>query len=210
MADSSSRWFSPDTKEYPVDITLDSTPVGLKPGLSVETKLFIDRLRQVLAVPLGAVYAAGTDSYVFIRQSGEIQPLKVVIGQVNETHAQVISGLSRGQQVLILQAGQGREMLEKAGIKVAPPASTTQPFDEKLLTRPPQVAGPAGNGNANGAGNGVATPSMQVGGSGGSGQRGAGGGGDRPPGERRGGRNRNGGQGGAGGSSSATTAPAST
>ena len=224
MADSSSRWFSPDTKEYPVDITLDSTPAGLKPGLSVETKLFIDRLRQVLAVPLGAVYAAGPDSYVFIREAGEAKPLKVVMGQVNETHAQVISGLSRGQQVLILQAGQGRELLEKAGIKVAPPTSTTQPFDEKALVRPPQLAGPngAGPGNGNGNGGGSSTVGATSGGgrSSGAGGPGSGGGEGRPPGERRGGRSR-GGQGGPGGergpgsgnsssggsSGSATTAP---
>jgi hypothetical protein len=212
MADSGSRFFSPDTKEYPVDVTLDHTPPGLKPGLSVTTKLFIDRLRQVMAVPLGAVYAAGRDSYVFVRQGREARPIKVGIGQVNETHAQITSGLSNGQQVLILQAGQGRELLEKAGITIAPPASTTQPFDEKILTRPPQLAGPAGNGgNANGAG--AATPGVQ--GNGGSersaGSRGSGG--YRPPGERRGGggrgRDRSAPGGGTGsGGAGATTAPA--
>ena len=164
MADSSSRWFSPDTKEYPVDVTLDHTPAGLKPGLSVETKLFVDRLKQVLAVPLGAVYAAGTDSYVFVRNGRETVPAKVVIGQVNETHAQVTSGLSRGQQVLILQAGQGRELLEKAGIKVEPPtsSSTTQPIDA-VPPRPPQIASPTGGngsgGNTNGGGRGDRGPS---------------------------------------------------
>jgi multidrug resistance efflux pump len=211
MADSGSRFFSPDTKEYPVDVTLDHTPPGLKPGLSVTTKLFIDRLRQVMAVPLGAVYAAGRDSYVFVRQGREARPIKVGIGQVNETHAQITSGLSNGQQVLILQAGQGRELLEKAGITIAPPASTTQPFDEKILTRPPQLAGPAASGNGNAAG--AATPGVQ--GNGGSersaGSRGSGG--YRPPGERRGGggrgRDRSAPGGGTGsGGAGATTAPA--
>jgi hypothetical protein len=175
MADSGSRFFSPDTKEYPVDVTLDNTPAGLKPGLSVTTKLFIDRLRGVMAVPLGAVYAAGRDSYVFIRQGREIRPIKVGIGQVNETHAQVTSGLTSGQQVLILQAGQGRELLEKSGIKVAPPASTTQPFDEKILTRPPQLAGPTGGtGNGNGTGNGVGTGAGNGNGTSGNAPRGGG------------------------------------
>jgi hypothetical protein len=62
--------------------------------------------------------------------------VKVAIGQVNETHAQIASGVSQGQDVLILQAGQGRDLLEKAGIKVEPQASTTQP----LNGRPPRVA----------------------------------------------------------------------
>ena len=189
MADSSSRWFSPDTKEYPVDITLDHTPAGLKPGMSVETKLFVDRLSQVLAVPLGAVYAAGRDSYVFARSAGSVEPVKVAIGQVNETHAQITSGLSRGQQVLILQAGQGRELLEKAGIKVEAPASTTQPANGPP-PRPPQAAATGGNGNANATNAESRDGGVQRDGNGsrGEGARGAEG---RPSGERRGGgRNR--------------------
>lgn len=152
MADSGSRFFSPDTKEYPVDVTLDHTPPGLKPGVSVQTKLFVDRLRQVLAVPLGAVYAAGRDSYVFKRDRGEINPQKVEIGQVNETHAQVVSGLASGEQVLILQAGQGRELLDKAGIKIERPAASTQPIDV-VPPRPQQLAGANDNGNGNGGDN---------------------------------------------------------
>jgi hypothetical protein len=109
-------------------------------------KIFVDRLHNVLAVPVGAVYAAGSDSYVFVRDSGEPRPTKVTIGQVNETHAQVIAGLSQGQQVLILGAGQGRELLENAGIKVEAPAATTQPFEGK----PPIInAVPRADGNAN-------------------------------------------------------------
>src|SRR5439155_8099862 len=132
------------------------TPPGLKPGLSANVTIFIDRLRQVLAVPLGSIYAAGTDNYVFLRTNdGEPKPLKVDIGQVNDTHAQIAKGLSRGDQVLILEAGQGRDLLEKAGIKVAPPPATTQPIDAKppRMPQPPgavptdQQRGPNGNGN---------------------------------------------------------------
>jgi len=142
MADNSQRWFSPDSKDYPVDITLDYTPPGLKPGMGVDwMKIFVDHVKQALAVPLGAVYAAGSDNYVFVREGRETRPLKVAIGQVNETHAQVISGISKGDEVLILEAGQGRDLLEKAGIKVAPPAASTQPAGKP--PRPPQAAAPA-------------------------------------------------------------------
>jgi HlyD family secretion protein len=138
MADSSQRWWSPDSKDYPVDVTLDHTPAGLKPGMSVEVKIFVDRVRRALAVPLGAVYAAGNDNYVFLRRAGQARPVKVTIGQINETHAEVKSGLSSGDQTLILEAGQGRELLEKAGIKIAAPTATTQPFENQPPPRPVQ------------------------------------------------------------------------
>jgi HlyD family secretion protein len=211
MADSSSRFFSPDTKEYPVDITLDHTPQGLKPGMSATTKIFVDRLKQVMAVPLGAVYAAGQDSYVFVRSGGQTTPTKVAIGQVNETHAQITNGLTRGQQVLILQAGQGRELLEKAGIKVV--TSTTQPADA-VPPRPPQIPGATAGGGTPGGGG----PSVQGNSPRGPGEgRPGGGSGGGAGGERRGGRSRggdrpggSGGDGNTGGGSRATTAPSST
>jgi hypothetical protein len=151
MADSSNRFWSPDSKDYPVDVTLDSTPPNLKPGISVQVQLFIDRLHQVLAVPLGAVYVAGDDNYVFLRAgAGQTRPVKVGLGQVNETHAQIASGLSAGDEVLILEAGQGRELLEKAGIKVAAPtAPTSQPFEkDKLVLKHSPQQSPKGAGGA--------------------------------------------------------------
>ncbi len=59
MADSSNRFWNPDSKEYPVDITLDQTPKGLKPGVTANVKIYVDRLHNVLAAPVVAVYAGG-------------------------------------------------------------------------------------------------------------------------------------------------------
>ena len=72
MADSSQRFWNSDSKEYPVDVTLDETPPGLKPGLTASVKIFVDRLYHVLAVPVSAVYAAGPDNYVFVRNEREV------------------------------------------------------------------------------------------------------------------------------------------
>ena len=156
MPDSSQRWFT-DSKDYPVDVTLDRTPSGLKPGMSVDdVKLFIDRIHSALAVPLAAIYAAGDDNFVFVRDGKDVKPRKVALGQVNETNAALTSGITAGEQVLLLEAGQGRELLEKAGIKIAPPKPATQPALDptKPPPRPPQVQqAPAGaaNGGPNGA-----------------------------------------------------------
>jgi hypothetical protein len=65
--------------------------------------------------------------------------VKVQVGEVNETHAAVTSGISAGAQVLLLGAGQGRDLLEKAGIKIPDriDTSTTQPSEK----RPPSHEG---------------------------------------------------------------------
>ena len=125
LPDSSNRWWNPDLKEYPVDVTLDETPENLKPGMGAQAEIYIDRISDVLAVPLAAIYSAGKDNYVFVRQSEKApKAIKVELGRTNETHAEIKDGLSEDEEVLLLQAGQGRELAEKAGIKVEP---TTRP-----------------------------------------------------------------------------------
>ncbi len=120
LADNSQRWWNPDLKEYPVDITLDETPTDVKPGESVMADVYVTRLNQVLSVPLTSLYASGTDTYVFMRSDPSPLPKKVKIGAVNETHAEIVDGLTPGDEVLILQQGQGRQLLEAAGIHEQP------------------------------------------------------------------------------------------
>lgn len=122
MSDSASRWWNPDLKEYPVDLLLDTTPAGLKPGLGVQAEIFVDQKEDVMTVPLPSIYSAGTDRYVFVRNGNDVKPAKVILGTSNETHAEVTDGLQEGAEVLMLQAGQGRELLERHGIAVTPPA----------------------------------------------------------------------------------------
>jgi multidrug efflux pump subunit AcrA (membrane-fusion protein) len=158
LADNNQRWWNPDLKEYPVELTLDQTPANLKPGVGAQTEVFVSHLEGVLAVPMSTIYSVGRESYVFVRQGSETRPQKIEIGQSNETHAQIAKGLSGGEQVLILQMGQGRDLLEKAGIKVD---TSTRP--NRNGDGPPNGAPPSpgsgmsvgdGNPNPSPAGNG--------------------------------------------------------
>jgi multidrug resistance efflux pump len=124
LADSAQRWWNPDLKEYPVELTLDQTPRDVKPGIGLQAEIFTNRLDGVLAVPLAAVYSDRSASYVFVRDGADgAKPVPVQIGEANETHARIEEGLKLGQDVLILAAGQGRDLLERAGITSGPSGS---------------------------------------------------------------------------------------
>src|SRR6185503_18059719 len=155
LPDNSQRWWNPDLREYPVELTLDETPAGLKPGMRVENaEIFVSRLDQVIAVPLAAIYSVGNDSYVFARDGQTVKERKVVLGTANETHVQVVSGLNENEQVLLLQPGQGRMLLEKAGIKVVEQPTTRPAKGRRQRNLDQQEGPPRGNG-------GPASPQVQ-------------------------------------------------
>jgi HlyD family secretion protein len=138
LPDNSNRWWDPDRKEYPVDLTLVKTPPNLKPGLTARVEITLQHLTNVLAAPLGAIYTEEQDSYVFVRHGNEITPQKITIGQTTDTQAELQSGISQGDEVLLLEAGQGRQLLEKAGLAKAPAKpSAAHPATHPSTTRPP-------------------------------------------------------------------------
>ena len=109
VADSSNRWWNPDAREYPIELTLDKTPQGVLPNMSAQVEIFVERLHNVLTVPLSAIYTERNTSYVFVRTPERVEPRQVKFDETNETHARITDGLKSGDEVLILQAGQGRE-----------------------------------------------------------------------------------------------------
>lgn len=121
MADAGSRWWDPDLKEYPVELKLKSTPENIKPGTGVTVTIFIDRLKQVLAVPRIATYEAAHENYVFLKRDDQVLPVKVSIGKVNDAYAQIEGGIKTGDEVLLLKHGQGQELLNRAGIQAEIP-----------------------------------------------------------------------------------------
>lgn len=127
LADSSQRWWNPDLREYPVELILDETPANCKPGIGAQVEVLIERKVKALAVPLTSIYSQGNQAFVFVRNGlGMPKPVEVRIGATNETHAEVFGPVAAGHDVLLLQPGQGRQLLEHAGIKLQP---TTRPND---------------------------------------------------------------------------------
>jgi multidrug efflux pump subunit AcrA (membrane-fusion protein) len=153
LADSGQRFWNPDLKEFPVELVLDETPPNSKPGLTAKVEILIDRRKQVVAVPMTSLYYQGNQSFVFVREAGREypKPVEVKVGVINETHAEIVAGLSGGQDVLLLQPGQGRVLLEKAGINVAPPQRPGDIPGRGGGRRRPPANNPAGNTNTTAA-----------------------------------------------------------
>lgn len=124
LPDNQQMWWDPDKKNYPVEIELDETPTGLKPGMNAQIKVSLRVLENVIGVPSAALYTEGSQSYVFVSELEGARPVPVKVGDTNETHIQIAEGISGGESLWMLGPGQGRRLLEAAGIKPkAAPAS---------------------------------------------------------------------------------------
>jgi HlyD family secretion protein len=155
MPDSSRGWWNAgSTKEYPVDIVLDHTPEGLKPGASVTVSIFVNRAPQVLTVPVQSLYAQGKHAYVFVADGEQIVPRKVTVGLVGKKTVEIKEGVKEGDRVLQLQAGEGQALLKRAGIEIEAAAPEKAPEGGPPAGAANGAGGPPGAGAIPGAGGG--------------------------------------------------------
>lgn len=151
LADSGQRFWNPDLKEYPVDVELDDTPAGIKPGIGLTCEIMVARVENSVNIPINTVYSSGSKSYVFIKpvaQNASPAPRAVTLGLSNDTDVQVVEGVAAHESVLVLQAGQGRALLLKAGIQ------------DEAATRPSFKGKRRGGGGGGGGGGGEGGPGV--------------------------------------------------
>ena len=93
---------------FAVQLSPVSGAEGLKAGMSGE--VFIDTLRdQVLLVPKQAVQRQGTQSNVFIVESGVARQVPVHLGLIDRRNAEILGGVNSGDEVVV----QGQNLLSE-------------------------------------------------------------------------------------------------
>jgi hypothetical protein len=157
LPDPSSRWFNPDLKSYSVDVSLDAVgEAELKPGMSVNVKIFVDRRRQVLCIPRQAITPIGGRHFVQVVRSGGIEERQVTIGKYNDFHVEIAAGLEEGNEVLLKPMVIDSEQEEDRRAETAGGAADTEDR-KRWKDAPPAQEGrarrrpPSGGGSPSGA-----------------------------------------------------------
>ena len=86
---------------YPTVIALPATAQGLHSGSTASVSITTGEASNVLAVPTSAVSTQGTKSYVLVLSSGTTKQKQIKVGIVGDIYTQVISGLQRGNEVVL-------------------------------------------------------------------------------------------------------------
>lgn len=85
---------------YPVKALVENAPVTLFSGSTVKIYAATEKAQNDLLIPIDALYYDKTQPYVYVAQSGFAKKVLVETGISDETHIQVLSGLSTSDEVV--------------------------------------------------------------------------------------------------------------
>jgi hypothetical protein len=103
MPDRSQWWLNPGLKAYITEITLDSTPAGLKPGMSAEVEILVDTRDGVLQVPISAVFVDQGFQVVYVKTPTGIETRRVDLGLSNDRVVEITKGLKESEEVYLFK-----------------------------------------------------------------------------------------------------------
>ena len=114
VADSANSFMNPDLKVYPTTINIDGTHEWLRPGMSAEVEIVVDRLEDVIYVPVQAVTYFDDQRVVYVAGRGAPERRTIEVGSFSESFIEIVSGLEEGDEVLLLppQQGQGNSQTD--------------------------------------------------------------------------------------------------
>jgi HlyD family secretion protein len=95
---------------YLVTINIDAPDVVLRPGMSANASIVVERLDEVLMVPNWAIRLDRETGRAYVNRlngDGTVQEVVVETGLRNEQFSQVISGLAEGDRVVVTHVRQG-------------------------------------------------------------------------------------------------------
>ncbi len=101
LPDPQSMWMNPDLKVYNSDVYLEGNDPALRTGMSCKVEIIVAQYEDTVYVPVQSVLRVGASHVVYVFKDGIIEERDVEIGLDNNRMATIISGLSKGELVLL-------------------------------------------------------------------------------------------------------------
>jgi RND family efflux transporter MFP subunit len=94
-------WLSSDTKVYKTIVTIDEEVSQLKPGMTAVVEIDVERLTDVLSVPIQAIVQRADKNWCYVRTDQGLDQRAVVLGKTNDKFVEVREGLVDGDMVVL-------------------------------------------------------------------------------------------------------------
>jgi hypothetical protein len=94
-----SSWFSSQIKEYATYIKILNSPGKIRPGLTAEVTIMVDRLEDVIAVPVQAIVERNREYFCVVQNGDGWDAKPVTVSATNEKFVVVTDGVGEGDVV---------------------------------------------------------------------------------------------------------------
>lgn len=88
-------------KVFDIVVDIDETDEVLKPGITTTTKIIVDRVNDVLSIPIISVFEEEKKTYAFISDGGSYEKRQVEPGRRNDNFVIIESGIRQGERVAL-------------------------------------------------------------------------------------------------------------
>lgn len=90
-----------ETRTFEVRIRLKEPPKTIKPGMSAEVEIIVDKIENALVVPSQAIFERQKDSFLFVVRDSKARLTQVQIGRSSWTFTEILSGIKEGDEIII-------------------------------------------------------------------------------------------------------------
>ncbi len=97
LPDSQNRWMNPENKVYLCTVTINDVTDWLKPGMSTKVEVLVNKLADVVYVPIQAVTPIEGKHYCFVGSDRR----EVETGEFNDEFIEIKKGLEAGERVAL-------------------------------------------------------------------------------------------------------------
>lgn len=101
LPDQNTRWMNPNLRVYRTEVTITSANPRMRPGMSCSVEILIEEIADAVHVPVQCVFRDRDATVCFVVSDGEVDRRDVRVGRSNELWAQILSGLTEGETVLL-------------------------------------------------------------------------------------------------------------
>jgi HlyD family secretion protein len=88
-------------KIFPVEILLENTSDQFLPGMTVSCRIVIDRLENVLYIPLESLFSEGKNYFVYVKSGSSYDKKEVSVGEKNNDYIVIKDGIGEGELVAL-------------------------------------------------------------------------------------------------------------
>ncbi len=113
-------WYGSDTKVYQTIVTIDEPVERLKPGMTAVAEIHVERLNDVLTVPVQAIVQVGKETACYVAGQPAPQRRAVKLGRTNDKLVQILDGVRAGDRVVLNPMGLAEEAERPAGEAAEP------------------------------------------------------------------------------------------